>query len=121
MKKIMQFRYYGSEGKKTEKNYPNNFTSPKSYLWKLTSGNIFDKYGLVTKIGIQCRPNVRFYLNNSEYPIEIGITGIYELDLEGYGYIHSIRFDENSLIIFDSPDVEDRLLIDIVYEGAGAQ
>ena len=121
MKKIMQFRYYGSEGEKAKKNYPDNFKDPKNYFWKLIDGNIFDKYGSITKIGIQCRPNVRFYLNKSEYPIEIGATGIYELDLEGYGYIHAIRFDENSLKSFDLPDITDRLLIDIVYEGTGVE
>jgi hypothetical protein len=58
----------------------------------------------------------------------IGETGIYELDLEGVGRITSIKFNKDDLDKFYPNDLEidtkndgqraDRLLIDIVYEGA---
>ena len=122
MKNIMQFRYYG---KGDARNYPIIGSSTLSYYNKLVSGNIFDGYGTISKIGIQCRPGIHFYLNGSIYPIEIGETGIYELDLEGYGQILSIRFAESNADIglvgidtFDGSNA-DRLLIDIVYEGQG--
>ena len=117
----MQFRYYG---KGDNRNYPIIGNTEYSYYNKLISGNIFENYGIISKIGIQCRPGIHFYLNGSVYPIEIGETGIYELDLEGYGQIASIRFaetnDNSNLLgidIFDKPEINDRLLIDIVYEG----
>ena len=117
----MQFRYYGQGN---VNNYPTIGPNPASYYNKLISGNIFENYGVISKIGIQCRPGIHFYLNGSAYPIEIGETGIYELDLEGYGQIASIRFAEssdtlNGIDIFDREEVYDKLLIDIVYEGQG--
>ena len=117
----MQFRYYGQGD---SRNYPTIGSTELSYYNKLISGNIFENYGVISKIGIQCRPGIHFYLNGSNYPIEIGETGIYELDLEGYGQITSIRFAESSdnlqgIDIFENPEVNDRLLIDIIYEGSG--
>ena len=50
----------------------------------------------------------------------MGITGIYELDLEDYGQIFEIRFSSESLTDYGTAGSTDRLLIDIVYEGAGA-
>lgn len=117
----MQFRYYGKTDKR---NYPTIGPNPISYYNKLISGNIFENYGVISKIGIQCRPGIHFYLNGSVYPIEIGETGIYELDLEGYGQIASIRFAESSDTLtgideFGEGENYDKLLIDIVYEGQG--
>ena len=58
-----------------------------------------------------------FYLNDSNYPIVIGETGIYEIDLQNYGQIYSIRFTSESLNEYSIG--KDRLLIDIIYEGSG--
>ena len=68
-------------------------------------------------MGIQGVPGTKFYLNGAPYPITIGFTGIYELDLNGQGYIHSIRFDKTTLEEYYTADINTRLLIDIVYEG----
>lgn len=116
-KYIKQFRYYGCGDRKSQ-NYP-NFTSAEAYLNALTNDTLFTDYGGITKLGIQCRPNTRFYLNKSPYEIVVGETGIYEIDLEGYGQISSIKFVAEDLRIYDQAGVTDRLLIDIVYEGAG--
>jgi hypothetical protein len=44
--------------------------------------NIFAGYGNITQMGIQAPRGTTFYLNNaSNYPIVIGDTGIYEIDL----------------------------------------
>lgn len=99
-------------------NYP-AYSSATAYLTALTSGNIFQDYGSISKMGIQCRPNTRFRLNDSSYEIVVGETGIYEIDLEGYGTIFKIQFNADDLRIYDQAGVTDRLLIDIVYEGAG--
>lgn len=112
MRKIFQFRYYGSS---SESNYP----ALSNYYGILTQGNIFKDYGAVSKLGIQGKPGTRFYLNNSAHPITIGETGIYELDLENVGRINSIRFDYRDLEYYEQGLLGERLLIDIVYEGAG--
>lgn len=114
MKKIMQFRF---EGFGNANNYP-AFTD---YNAILTAGNIFDNYKLVSKLGIQGPIGLKFYLNNGEYPITIGKTGIYELDLENIGRINSIRFDRADIsTFFPSDNLTNRLLIDIVYEGGAS-
>ena len=112
MRKIFQFRYYGSSNK-------NNYPKLSNYYGILTQGNIFKDYGVVSKLGIQGKPGIKFYLNNSRHPISIGETGIYELDLENIGRINSIRFDYKDLEYYDQDFLGERLLIDIVYEGAG--
>ena len=108
MKQIMQFRF---EGFQNENNYP-QFSD---YNQKLAYGNIFSDYQLVSQLGIQGPPGLRFYLNNGTNSIMIGKTGIFELDLENIGRIYAIRFPEEDLntLIKDGR----RLLIDIVYEG----
>lgn len=130
MKRIMQFRYRGTQ---TEINtgayiadHNENYPTIWNYRDKLTLGNIFQDYGYVSQFGIQGPVGLRFYLNNSIHPIMIGETGIYELDLEDVGRLTSIRFNKEDLDYFypKEEDIQfngnraDRLLIDIVYEGA---
>lgn len=111
MKQIKQFRYYYSG---STKNYPANF---QNYYNKLINGNIFEKTGIISHLGIQGVPGTKFYLNNSSFPIVIGSTGIYELDLGVVGQIHSIKFDANTLNAYYTSTSQTRLLIDIVYDG----
>ena len=94
MKRIAQFRYYGKS--KDELNYHPalGHIESETYLSLLTKGSLFDEFKGISKLGIQCRPNTKFYLNNSNYPIVIGNTGIYELDLENHGQINDIYFDK---------------------------
>lgn len=115
MKVIKQFRYYGAS---STENYPEDVMTATN----LTNGNIFDGYGSITHLGIQGRPGTRFFLNESpQYPIVLGDTGIYELNLEGHGQIYYISFDGHTLGDYDAPSSTDRLLIDIVYEGSGVK
>lgn len=111
MKQIKQFRYYGQESK-------NNYPTLSNFYGTLTKGNLFASHGGITHLGIQGLPGTKFYLNNSTFPIEIGFTGIYELDLEGVGNIFAIKFDGTTLDKYDNPaNSNARLLIDIVFEG----
>ncbi len=109
MKQIMQFRYEGF-------NHENNYPQYSDYTQKLTTGNIFSDYKLVSQLGIQGPPGLKFRLNGGG-PIIIGKTGIYELDLENIGRIFSIRFETNELENFIDKVDGARLLIDIVYDG----
>jgi hypothetical protein len=48
----------------------------------------------------------------------IGNTGIYEIDLDGVGYISSLRFLERDLDTFYSEaSGSKRLIVDFIYEG----
>lgn len=105
MKKMTQFRYCG------EKN--DNSTCNIS---ELKNGDLFDGYSQITQLGIQGEPGTRFVLNGGDYPIILGETGIYEIDLEDRGFIHSISFSTGTTV-FNKYKNGSTLLIDIVYEG----
>ena len=107
MKLIKQFRYYGE---KDNRNNPGTLN-----MDQLVYGNIFSGLSSITQLGIQGRPGTVVFLNGQEYPIIIGETGIYEIDLQNYGQIFSIRFTSESLEKYQKSD--DRLLVDIIYEG----
>jgi hypothetical protein len=54
-------------------------------------------------------------INDNKYPVIIGQTGIYELDIESSGTIYSMIFDSRSLdLINNSPSAY--LIIDYVSE-----
>jgi hypothetical protein len=115
-KVVRQYRYFNKEDLK---NQPQDEIS----LETLENGSVFfTEKGLlsITQLGIQTLPGTKFYLNNEKKPIIIGATGIYELDLNGQGYIYSIRFDKNTLETYYTEDSATRLLIDIVYEGGNS-
>lgn len=113
-KKIMQFRYYGKDN---SNNYPEVVTYNNLY-----KGNIFEKFSSISQLGIQAEPGTIFFLNNDHlYPIEIGNTGIYELDLQNYGFIYAIQFLQESLNKYPNENhYTDKILIDVIYEGEGA-
>lgn len=108
MKQIKQYRYYGNNNSNT---YPKDLSDSQ-----LTFGNIFDGIA-VSQLGIQGRPNTGFYLNDSIYPIILGETGIYEIDLQDRGVITSISFINDET--FKKYSAGDRLLIDVVFEQKG--
>ena len=84
---------------------------------QLKSGSLFNGLA-ISQLGIQGKPNLTFFLNGSDFPIILGETGIYEIDLQDRGVITSIRFvDNNTLKSYDGRG--DRLLIDIVFETKG--
>ena len=107
MKKIYQYRYYGS----SEKNYPKGLTAEM-----LTNGEVFIHFGKgsITHLGLQASPGTTSFLNRSDNSIQIGKTGIYEIDVSGYGYITSIIFSDDTLA---NVNEDNGIIIDIVYEG----
>lgn len=104
---IRQYRYYG-DGNKA--NYPEGLTKKQ-----LTEDNIFSGLGAISQLGIQGRPGTVIYLNGQTFPIVLGETGIYEIDLQNYGQIYSIQFGNEELSNY-APN-KDRLLIDFIYKG----
>lgn len=110
MKRIKQFVFYGEND---SRNIPNNTD------WKY---NLFKDYGLVSHLGIQGAPDTLFCLNHSgdKDAISIGGTGVYELNLEGVGYISGLRFVWDKLTEnYPATKIDDKskLIVDIVYEG----
>ena len=110
-KVVRQYRYYSNANQ--SQNYPHSITREK-----LMSGNLFfgeDILGPITQLGIQTLPGVKFRLNDGLDDIIVGVTGIYELELEGIAEITRLRFNEESLrLIENSPNAY--LIIDVLYE-----
>lgn len=106
-KQIKQFRYYKQS---SLKNYPTNIS-----IANLASGSIFSIYMPIIQLGIQSLPGTKFYLNNSNDPIIIGNTGIYELNLNGLSEITAISFDRASLNAINT-NQNGYLIVDILYE-----
>ena len=120
--KVKQFRYFGDSNAGTEtpsvgqiSNLEN--TSGLTASTQLASGAIFEGYVPILKIGIQTIPGVSFYLNGSVDPIIIGLSGMYELDLQDTdARITSLQFNKASLSVVNSSP-GGYLIIDIMYEG----
>jgi hypothetical protein len=53
-------------------------------------------------------------INNSETPLTIGATGIYELDIDGLATITSLMFAANSIPTASNPDAY--IIVDYVYD-----
>lgn len=111
IKKVKQFRYYNdAEAKPDGKNYPEGLTKSQ-----LVSGDFIKKYTPIKQLGIQAFPGAKFYINNSDYVIEIGNTGIYELELNTNTEVQSLLFDAQSLSIIEESQTY-YLIVDILYE-----
>ena len=113
MKQIKQFVYYGlNDSRNTPQG--SEFSNPWIY-------NLFSQYRQISHLGIQGEPGVLFCINGSkdEDAIMMGNTGIYEIDLDGVGYISSLRFLEGELKRFypEGSSGERRLIVDFIYEG----
>lgn len=97
-KKIGQVRYFQGGTSNTTLN-------------KLVSGEAF-KYPIV-QLGVQALPGTCLSINNSETPLIIGATGIYELDIDGMATITSLCFFRQS--VADLPP-EASIIVDYVYD-----
>lgn len=107
-KQVRQVRFYGAT--QLNKNYPSGVSHAT-----LASGSAFQYYMPAIQLGIQALPGTKFYLNNSNNPIIIGYTGIYELDLNGLSEITSLKIDAQSLNMI-SKNANAYLIVDLIYE-----
>ena len=110
MRHIKQIRFYGDGN---DKNYPKDLATIENLAFK----NVLKGFGPITQLGIQGQPGTAFYLNSGGenfFPIVLGETGIYEIDLKNYGQIYAINFFKTSLGKYDN---EHGLLIDFIFEG----
>ena len=105
-KMVNQYRYYG-EG--NGKNSPINL-SADTLIEGLLSNDTF-----ILQLGVQTYPGTEMYLNNGNYPIVIGSTGIYELNVENFSQITQIQFAKASLDLINNND-NAYLIIDTIEE-----
>lgn len=105
-KKVSQVRYFGPNAK----NGQNNVDATA-----LVNGSAFS-YPIV-QLGVQALPGTRLLINNSETPLTIGATGIYELDIDGLATITSLMFAANSIPTASNPDAY--IIVDYVYDQEG--
>lgn len=80
----------------------------------LTSGTAFNGYGPIIQLGIQAPPGTKVYLNGNSFPVIIGHTGLFDLDLSNTdNYISSIAFDENSISSLIENNPSNYIIVDL--------
>lgn len=105
-KNLIQFRYFGENN---SENYP---TTVGAIDYQ--SGEVFYDYLPIVQLGIQTIPGVKFYLNDSTYPIVIGNSGVYDLMADGTLKITKLQFDKDGLERI-AKERNNYLIIDILY------
>ena len=87
-KMVKQFVWAGSES-----GLSSNVNNPATTF--CTSGQLLNNNGTplnVINFGIQAPEGTLFYVNGTASPCVVGKTGIFEWDVEGYGYITDLYF-----------------------------
>ena len=110
-KQIKQFRYYQ---RGSNLNYPNS-NGEIIARENLENGDIFKPYFPISQLGIQGLPGTKVYLNNNTHSVIVGLTGTYELNLNGKAEINALSFDYTSLNAIEEND-NAYIIVDIVYE-----
>lgn len=119
-KRIKQYRYYNDNNNGVTQNQPKEVkgedgvaqgVSYKHYV----SGLVFGSNFPVLQLGIQALPGTKFYLNNAVDPIIIGLTGIWEIDLDGQTEITAIQIDNESIQNIRNND-NAFLIVDVIYD-----
>ena len=100
-RKIGQIRYYGTgSNSNTDKN-------------SLIDGSAFSSYYPIVQLGVQALPGTMLAINNSETPLSIGATGIYELNIDGLATITSLCFFRASLTNLPN---DASIIVDFAYD-----
>ena len=106
-KNIFQFRYYNEE---SSLNWPLGGSwvdwasatvekpNAKAFWSSFEGGNTpLPERAPIIQLGIQTIPGTKFYLNGSKYPTTVGVTGIYEINVEDGMSIESLAFNNVSM------------------------
>ena len=119
-KRIKQYRYYSDNVDGVTQNQPKEVIGEDGKSQKVSykhyvSGLVFGSNFPVLQLGIQALPGTKFYLNNAVDPIIIGLTGIWEIDLDGQTEITAIQIDNES-----NQNIRDNnnafLIVDVIYD-----
>lgn len=105
-KKVCQIRWFGD----------NNSDSNVSMQELRLGESLYHHYPIV-QLGVQTLPGTRLLINNSETPLTIGATGIYELNIDGLATITSLIIDGRSLNTI--ADHHGSVIIDYIYDEEG--
>lgn len=73
----------------------------------------------VSHLGIQGAPGTKFCINNENNSIEIGATGIYEIDLgdiSGISYLKFLNLVDNTSEDFS---IDNKIIVDVIYQEGG--
>lgn len=103
---VGQLRWLGKDN-------PNNNVT----LEALKGGRAFPENAII-QIGIQTLPGTEIFINLNRKPIIIGITGIYELNVEDLTTISNIIFDQESIQRIADNDAG-YVICDYIYEKEG--
>ncbi len=118
MRKAYQYRYVINDM------YPNEDAIAKGDAKvlmtpaSLVTGEVFIDKTPIYQLGIQALPGTKFYLNESEDPVIVGATGIYELDLREKSTVSVLKFAPESVNrINQALSIgTGYLIVDIIYE-----
>lgn len=113
-RELRQYRYYGENSSRNYPNLENNTITADN----LETGSIFfvdTTLGVITQLGIQTMPGIKFYLNSSVSPVVIGKNGIFDLNVENISQISALQFDQESINRLQATP-NSYLLIDAIYE-----
>ena len=108
MKKVLQYRFGSTDIQ------PNN-SEERITATNLITGGIFANHVPIIQLGIQTIPGTKFYINGSDEPIIVGVTGVFELDCTAGTYITSLRFERASVAAIETSPTA-YLIIDTIYE-----
>lgn len=119
-KRIKQYRYYNDNNDGVTQNQPKEVVGDDGVKQNVTykhyvSGLVFGSNFPVLQLGIQALPGTKFYLNNAVDPIIIGLTGIWEIDLDGQTEITAIQIDNQSIQNIKNNN-NAFLIIDVIYD-----
>lgn len=106
-KTIKQYRYYGKDN---SKNYPSGITAVD-----LEQGSIFEEIYPIYQLGIQAYPGAKIRLNRNVEEVIVGLTGIYELDVEGRTEIDRLQIDPDTINKIDNIN-NAYIIIDVIYD-----
>ena len=109
-----QIRYYGAGN---NKNFPATLTKEQ-----LINGQLWSKtdFSYIFQLGVQTLPGVQFSIaQDPAILITIGSTGIYEINVENFSTIETIKFTSESIDLIDSNPTT-FLIIDVIgVKGSG--
>ena len=109
-KRIQQF-YFKGDGEEEKKS---NRPSPDINSDKYVDGSAFSSYCPISQLGIQALPGTKFYLHGDIYPITIGASGIFDLDIKNGARVTDLRFSRSDMDRI-SESGSGYLIVDIIY------
>lgn len=110
-KTVGQIRFYGDDDKR---NFPAGLNISQLY-----SGSFLKDHYPITQLGVQTVPGAKIYLNKDKDPIIVGVTGIYELNIDGLAQITDLAIAKDTLNLIRDKSNNQYLIIDFISDKEG--